>query len=131
MELEFPICIAEEEPGRLTLCRDDLWVTAQAISPLREEGLCKLWLLGERGKLFLGTMIPEKGLLRLGRRLSMREVMEAGVWPTLGVEAELIWELDFRDPFPRTDLFCFAKVKEKRLSIRFDRDGQPLMPEEN
>ena len=39
-------------------------------------------------------MIPEKGLLRLGRRLSVREVMEAGVWPPVGVESMLVWDFD-------------------------------------
>jgi len=130
MEREFPICIAEEESGRLSLYWDDLWLTARAVSPLRGEGLCKLWLVGEGGKLLLGTMIPEKGQLRLCRRISLREVKRSSAWPPVGVESMLVWEFDLQAPFPRTDLFCFAKVEKQRLSIRFDRDGQPLMPEE-
>ena len=129
MEREFPILITEELPGKLNLYWDDLWLTARARSPLRGEGLCKLWLTGDRGKLLLGTMIPEQGCLRLCRRLSLNEIRRAGVWPPTGVEAMLVWKFELDDPFPRTDLFCFAKIEKNRLSIRFDRDGQPLMPE--
>ena len=128
MEREFSICIVEEEPGRLELNWDDLWMNAKAVSPLRGEGLCKLWLVGEKRKFLLGTMIPERGSLRLSRRLSLGELRQAGVWPVREVESMLVWELDLSAPFPRTDLFCFAQVEQKRLSIRFDRDGQPLMP---
>ena len=129
MEREFPICIAEERPGRACLRWDELWLTVQARSPLRGDGLCKLWLAGEQGSVLLGTMIPEGECLMLCRRLSLREVKKAGAWPPEGVEAMLFWNFDLHRPFPRTDLFCFAKVEKKRLSICFDRDGQPVMPE--
>lgn len=128
MERDFPICIPEEMPGTLRLRWEDLWATASAGLSLREAGICKLWLVGERGRLLLGTLAPEGEALTLKRRFSVGEAKRAGAWPPVGVESMLLWDFDPTAPFPRTDLFCFACVKENRLSIRFDRTGQSVMP---
>lgn len=129
LEREFLLKIAEERPGRVRLSWDDLRLTVRAEAPLWGEGLCKLWLTGERGHFLLGTLIPENGCLCLARSIPMGEVRRAGAWPPCGVSAALVWPFRTDRPFPRPDLFCFGKVEEGRLWLRFDGEGNPCMPE--
>lgn len=129
MEREFPLNMTGEKPGRVRLSWDDLRLTVRAETPLRGEGLCKLWMAGEGGRLLLGTLIPENGCLRLARSIPMGEVRRAGAWPPCGVAAALVWPFRTDCPFPRPDLFCFGRVEEGRVWIRFDREGNPCMPE--
>ena len=129
MEREFPLRMTGEKEGKVLLNWDDEGVTVRAELPARRDGLCKLWLRGEKGQLLLGTLIPEGGRLLLRRRLPRRETERAGVWPPAGVSAALVWPFRSEKPFPRTDLFCFGKVEEGRLWLRFDGDGNPVMPE--
>lgn len=129
MEREFPLRILEERPGKVVLSWDDLRFTVHAEAPLRGEGMCKLWLLGSHGRLLLGTLVPEYGKLALRRRFTVGEAERAGAWPPRGVCAELLWPLALDRPFPRPDLFCFAKVEGGRVSFAFDAEGDPVMPE--
>lgn len=129
MEREFPLRMLGEKEGKVLLNWDDEGVTVRAELPARRDGLCKLWLHGERGRLLLGTLIPEGGRLLLRRRIPRRETERAGAWPPAGVSAALVWPFRSERPFPRPDLFCFGKVEEGRLWLRFDGEGNPVMPE--
>lgn len=129
MEREFPLRMVKEKEGKVLLGWDDGGITVQAELPVRREGLCKLCLHGEGGQLLIGTLIPEGGRLLLRRRISRREAERAGVWPPSGVSAALVWPFRSERPFPRPDLFCFGRVEEGRLWLRFDGEGNPVMPE--
>jgi len=49
-------------------------------------GLYKAWLLGERGRALLGTLIPQGGGLCLRRVIPLRQLERQGAWPPVGAE---------------------------------------------
>ena len=126
MEREFTLNMVEEPSGRVCLCWDELRLTVRAFCPLRGDGLVKLWLAGPDGRLLLGTLIPECGCLHLRRGLTVAEVKRAGAWPPERVESMVVWPFHPDQPFPRPDLFCFAKVQGEQIKICFNEDGWPV-----
>lgn len=86
MEEHFPM----EGGGTLSLRQDGVRVHMEAERPSDGRGLYKVWLRGEQGgKLLLGTLAPEGGVLRLRRTLSVGELERAGCWPRFRAEAPL------------------------------------------
>ena len=76
--------------GTLTLHQDGPRVHMEAERPSDGLGLYKVWLHGNHGgKFLLGTLVPERGQLRLGRTLSVSTLEQAGCWPQFWVEAQL------------------------------------------
>ena len=76
--------------GSLTLRQDGPRVHMEAERPADGKGLYKVWLHGEQGgKLLLGTLAPEDGVLRLRRTLSVGALEQAGCWPRFRAEAPL------------------------------------------
>ena len=76
--------------GTLTLRQDGLRVHMEAERPADGRGLYKVWLHGDQGgRLLLGTLAPENGLLRLRRTLSVEALERAGCWPHFRAEAPL------------------------------------------
>lgn len=127
LERELPFWILEERAGRVFLNWDDLWLTVRAEGRRREE-LCKLWLQGERGALLLGTMAPEGRWQCLCRRFTLRQVNQAGAWPPVGVTSALRFPYDPGAAFPLPEVFCFARVEQGTVCLRFDEQGRPVMP---
>lgn len=82
-----------EGGGRLAFREEGLQVRLDASSPDDGLGLYKVWIHGTAGTLLLGTLAPEGGMLRLGRVLSRRSLMEAGCWPITGGQVQLSFPL--------------------------------------
>lgn len=59
--------------------------------PDDKKGLYKGWLTGAGGRALLGTFVPEGGVLRLSRTLSVTELERQGAWPPAGGEAVLAY----------------------------------------
>ena len=76
--------------GTLTSREEGGNVRLEAVRPLDERGLYKVWLRGgQNGRCLLGTMAPEGGALRLCRTLSRQELNARGCWPLSGGESVL------------------------------------------
>ena len=76
--------------GTLILRQDGPRIHIDAERPLDDQGLYKVWLHGDYGgKLLLGTLVPEDGMLRLRRTLSVGTLERAGCWPRFRAEAPL------------------------------------------
>ncbi|WP_160667689.1 hypothetical protein [Colidextribacter sp. OB.20] len=76
--------------GWLSVCQEGPRVHMEAERPADGKGLYKVWLRGDQGgRLLLGTMAPEDGLLRLRRTLSVSALERAGCWPQFRAEAPL------------------------------------------
>lgn len=76
--------------GTLVLRQEGMKVQLQAERPSDGRGLYKVWLHGDQGgKLLLGTLAPEGGVLRLRRTLSVGALEQAGCWPQFWAEAPL------------------------------------------
>jgi len=75
--------------GRLTLREEGPRVSFRAELPDDGRGLYKAYLTGPGGRILLGTLIPEGGVLRLGRTLSTGELARRGAWPPESAQAEL------------------------------------------
>lgn len=58
----------------------------RAQRPCTGPGLWKAWLVGERGRYLLGTLLPEGDCLRLGRTIPVAQLERQGVWPPVGAE---------------------------------------------
>ncbi len=81
--------------GTLTLRWEGPRVHMEAEHPPDGRGLYKVWLRGDQGeKLLLGTLIPENGVLRLCRTLSVSALERAGCWPRFRAEAVLSFAFD-------------------------------------
>ncbi len=71
--------------------------TAPGCTPRRAarttaRGLYKVWLRGGgKGRLLLGTLVPEGGELVLSRTLSRRTLEDAGCWPVAGGRAVMAY----------------------------------------
>lgn len=72
--MEFPIFINGESCGRLEMQQDGLYTLFEAIVPQLSDEIIKLWLWsGEKG-MYLGTMLPQGGVMYLRRKISRREL---------------------------------------------------------
>ena len=59
--------------------------------PDDKKGLYKGWLTGAGGRVLLGTFVPEDGVLRLSRTVSVAELERQGAWQPDGAEAVLTY----------------------------------------
>lgn len=81
METRFPV-----EDGQLHCTRMGDRVRLYLEVPAKTPGLCRGKLLGERGTMDLGPLIPEGGCLRLERNLLLDTLTRQGCWPIKGAE---------------------------------------------
>ena len=95
-----------------------------------------MWLHGDQGgKLLLGTLAPEGGVLRLRRTLSVGTLEQAGCWPQFWAEAPLAfpfavqeggsWYCEQHPERLVEDLVLKGQVTGPMLCRR-DRDGLSL-----
>ena len=75
--------------GWLTVREENGRVRMEGQLPDDRRGLYKGWLLGSRGRALAGTFVPEGGVLKLRRTLSLDELRRQGAWPPTGGLAEL------------------------------------------
>ena len=88
---------AMEGGGTLTVRQEGVRVHMEAERPEDGRGLYKVWLRGDQGgKLLLGTLVPERGALRLRRTLSLGALERAGCWPWFRAEAALAFSFAAR-----------------------------------
>ena len=70
-----------EHGGRLRVWEEGTRVLFRCETPLRTDGIYKVWLRGDGGEMLLGALVPEGGMLRLCRTLSVGELRRCGCWP--------------------------------------------------
>lgn len=75
--------------GRLLMREEGGRVAFEAERPEDGRGLYKAYLTGAGEKFLLGTFMPEGGMLRLRRTLTVNELSRRGLWPVTGGAAEL------------------------------------------
>ncbi len=63
-------------------------------------GLYKAYAVGPKGRLLLGTLMPEGKTLRLRRIVSLDELRRSGAWPVSSVAGELAFPFGGGDPPP-------------------------------
>lgn len=72
--------------GAVTVRQEGRCAVCQAISRAGERALYKAWLVGDKGRVLLGTLIPEGGALRLRRSVEVSWLERQGAWPPKGAE---------------------------------------------
>ncbi|MEG2096579.1 MAG: hypothetical protein RRY65_00275 [Pseudoflavonifractor sp.] len=77
--------------GRLSLREEGSRVRFTADLPDDGRGLYKVYLLGDGGRLLLGTLVPEGGRLGLVRSVSTEELRRQRMWPAAGGEVLLVF----------------------------------------
>lgn len=121
-----------EGGGTLTGREEGACVHLEAVRPLDEQGLYKVWLRGGRnGRCLLGTMVPEQGALRLRRTLSRQDLAQRGCWPLLSGESVLAFSFQERPRDRQSESWKPYGPKEKRLpdpvlSACLERGEPPL-----
>lgn len=75
-------------------------VTLTAEGPDDGQGLYKAYLTGPRGRVLLGTMMPEGETLRVRRTFSVDELRRQGAWPIGEARAELYYAFRVREAAP-------------------------------
>lgn len=93
VEQRFPM----DGGGSLTVREEGVRAVAAAERPDDGRGLYKAYLNGPGGRVLLGTMAPEGGLLRVRRTLSLDELRRRGAWPPRGGGAELSFSFSAPD----------------------------------
>lgn len=91
MERQFPLL---EGRGRLTVREEGPRALCRAELPDDGRGLYKAYLSGSGGSFLLGTLIPERGTLRLSRTLTLDELKRLGVWPPEGASVKLAFSAE-------------------------------------
>lgn len=145
MEEQFPM----EGGGTLSLRQDGVRVHMEAERRSDDRGLYKVWLRGDQGgKLLLGTLVPEGGVLRLRRTLSVGTLERSGCWPRFRAEAALAFsfgsgpggkwyceqhpERQVRDPVLRAQMsgamLCRREGEGFALSAPFAADRPVRLP---
>lgn len=76
----------EGEKGAVTVRQEGRCAICRAISRAGERALYKAWLMGDNGRVLLGTLIPEGGALRLHRSVEISWLERQGAWPPRGAE---------------------------------------------
>lgn len=66
----------------------------EAVRHNDDRGLYKVWIRGDRGRMLLGTLVPEGRGLSLRRRLSRSELGRMGCWPVTGGETVLAFSFE-------------------------------------
>lgn len=86
MESEFAL---QELQGKL-FCRND-GQRCHLCAEGRDDGrgLYKVYLHGGQGSMLMGTLMPEQGMLRLRRSISIAELKRKNCWPIADAHAEL------------------------------------------
>ncbi len=97
MERRFSLA---EGRGWLTVREEGSRAVCAAQLPDDSKGLYKCWLTGRGGKALLGTFVPQGGVLRLERTLSVGELERQGAWPPEGGQAVLAFSFDGRERAP-------------------------------
>ena len=103
----------EGSGGAVTVRQEGERAVCQAIRAVDKKGLYKAWLLGERGKVLLGTLIPEGGALRLRRVMEVSALERQGAWPPRGGEVALAFS--FADQVPPSPEWCWADCPGRLL----------------
>lgn len=75
--------------GRMVVREENLRAQVSVERPDDGKGLYKAYIQGRGGRVMLGTMAPEGGMLRIRRTLSLDELRRRGAWPIQGGGAEL------------------------------------------
>ena len=70
-------------------------------TPLRKDGIYKVWLRGDGGELLLGTLMPEGEGMILCRAVSRQELRRCGCWPVRSVGCVMTYS--FRQQRNRAD----------------------------
>ena len=73
-----PVTLEEQQVGTLSCREEGLSVRYRAEYRLPQPGVLRLYALGERGELRLGTPEPRGGVCLLERRISAREAAVPG-----------------------------------------------------
>lgn len=124
--------------GTLSVREEGLRAVMWAERPNDGRGLYKAYLRGPGGRVLLGTMAPEGGVLRVRRSLSLDELRRRGAWPPQGGGAELSFSFAGPDtppgwrwaepsgfPFRETELLRTA-VRLGRVLYREEQEGFAL-----
>lgn len=72
--MEYPLIIDGKTCGIVETRQEGLYTHIEAAAPKLNDNIIKIWLWGGNNKLYLGTMIPENGMLHLRRKISSREL---------------------------------------------------------
>ena len=80
MEYRFPL----GTQGTMKVREEGPRAVIEARLPDDNRGLYKASLTGAGGRVLLGTLIPEKGVLTLRRTLSVDQLRRQGAWPPTG-----------------------------------------------
>lgn len=84
--------------GAVTIRQEGRCAVCRAIYRTDEPSLFKAWLIGKRGRILLGTLIPEGGALRLHRSIEISQLERQGAWPPTGAEILAAYSLTTRHP---------------------------------
>lgn len=139
----------EDRQGSVTVRQEGERAVFQAIARPGGEGFCKAWLRGERGRVLLGTLIPEGGALRLRRTMPVAQLRSQGAWPPVGAEvvrtgassrepAPRGWQWTdcpgrlMKDPLLERTLHrvsrCLIRREEEGFCLAFPREGEAPFP---
>jgi len=91
--------IAMEGGGTLTVSDEGIRVRLTVSRHDDHSGLYKVWLRGMQGKMLLGTLVPERGMLALARTMPKAALEREGCWPLTGGEAVMAYSFQNMDPF--------------------------------
>ena len=80
-----------EGGGRLRLWEEGARVLFRCERGLCADGIYKVWLRGDGGEMLLGALVPEDGMLRLCRALSVTQLRQCGCWPVRGARCVLAY----------------------------------------
>lgn len=65
-------------------------------TPVKRDGIYKVWLRGDGGELLLGTLVPEGGSMLLCRAVSRQELRRCGCWPVQGARCVLAYPFRYQ-----------------------------------
>lgn len=103
----------EGPEGAVTVRQEGERAVCQAIRAADKKGLYKAWLLGDGGRVLLGTLIPEGGALRLRRVMEIPALERQGAWPPKGAEVALAFS--FAPEAPPSPEWCWTDCPGRLL----------------
>ena len=80
-----------EGGGRIRFWEEGARVFFRCERELSTDGIYKVWLRGDEGGMLLGALVPEGGMLRLCRTLSVAELRRCGCWPVRGARCVMAY----------------------------------------